>query len=133
MNNRKIIRKGEKALRYLAAGAIALSLVLVSCGGDNGYGGGGMVFLVSVSVTPVDPNVVIGGGPNQQFTASGTYSNYITQNITTLTTWSSSDTNVATISNMSGSQGLAMCINPGPATITATFGYLSGMTTLTCS
>jgi hypothetical protein len=34
---------------------------------------------------------------------------------------------------MSGSKGLATCMNPGPSTITATFGYLSGTTTLTCS
>ncbi len=118
---------------YLAAGAIALCLALLSCGGDNGYGGGGMVFLVSVSVTPVNPNVSIAGGPDLQFTATGTYSNYVMQSVTPLATWSSSDTNIATISNVSGSKGLATCMSPGPSTITVTFGYLSGTTTLTCS
>jgi hypothetical protein len=95
-------KSGGKALIYIAAGVIALSLVLVSCGGDDGYGGGGgSVYLVAISVTPVNPSTP----DTQQFMATGTYSNYAMPDITTSVTWSSSAG--ATISNASGSEGLA--------------------------
>ena len=43
----------------------------------------------------------------QQFTATGTYSDLSTANLTDSVTWSSSLTGTATVSNTSGSQGLA--------------------------
>ena len=53
--------------------------------------------LMSIAVTPANPTIPTGG--TQQFTATGTYSDQSTQNITTQVTWSSSNTSVATISN----------------------------------
>ena len=119
------IRRGGKALMYIAVGVIALSLVLASCGGDDGYGGGGgAVYLVAISVTPANSPPT----GSYQFTATGTYSNYVTMDITALVTWSSSPESVATISNA----GFATCTTTGPVTITATYGYISDTATLNC-
>jgi hypothetical protein len=74
--------------------------------------------LVSLAVTPA--NAMIVDGTTQQFTATGTYTDNSTQDLTTAVTWSSSATGVATISNAAGSQGLASSAAAGVTTITAT-------------
>lgn len=85
--------------------------------------------LLSIAVTPSNPSIA--EGANQQFIATGTYSDSTTQNITTTVTWSSSNTNVATISNTAGSQGSAAGVGGGTTTIRATLGSVNGTTTLT--
>jgi hypothetical protein len=85
--------------------------------------------LSSISVTPANPSDPL--GPTQQFTATGTFSDGSTQNLTTSVTWSSSNTAVATISNTSGTQGLVTTVAQGTTTIIATSGSVSGQTTLT--
>jgi hypothetical protein len=85
--------------------------------------------LVSITVTPMNPSIA--KGTKQQFTATGTYSDNTTQNLTTTASWSSSSTGVATISNASGSNGLAASVAAGTTTITATSGSISGSTALT--
>jgi trimeric autotransporter adhesin len=85
--------------------------------------------LVSIAVTPV--NLGIARGTSQQFTAMGTYSDNTTQNLTVSATWSSSDPAVASISNASGTQGLAAGRDIGSATITASFDGKSGTASLT--
>ncbi len=72
-------------------------------------------------------------GQTQQFTATGTYSNLSTANITSSVTWSSSVTSTATVSNTAGSQGLATATasGSGATTITATSGLISGAGVLT--
>ena len=91
----------------------------------------GVPTLVSISVTPANPTIAL--GMTQQFTATGTYSDNSTQNITTSVTWSSGTKSVATISNTAGSQGLATSVAAGAATISATSGAISASTTLTVS
>jgi hypothetical protein len=81
--------------------------------------------LSSIAVTP--PNPAIAEGPTQQFTATGTYSDLSTQNLTNSATWTSSKTSVATIS----ASGLATSVAAGLSTIQATSGSISGTTTLT--
>jgi uncharacterized protein YjdB len=83
--------------------------------------------LVSIAVTPVNPSMAI--GTTKQFTATGTFSDTSTQDITASVLWSSSSASVATISN----QGLASSVATGTTTIAATFGPVSGSTTLTVS
>ncbi len=73
--------------------------------------------LVSLSVAP--PSDSVATGQTQQFTATGTYSNLQTANLTGSVTWSSSGPD-ASISNASGSQGLATGVHTGTVTITAT-------------
>jgi hypothetical protein len=84
--------------------------------------------LVSIAVTPAIP--VIPLGTTQQFTATGTYTDGSTQNITGTVEWSSDTPTVATISNTAGSQGGASSEGEGTATITASVGTVSGSTTL---
>jgi trimeric autotransporter adhesin len=85
--------------------------------------------LVSIAVIPA--NASIANGTGQQFAATGTYTDSSTQPLTTAVNWSSSDTTVASISNASGSNGLASSAGQGAATITATLGTISGSTGLT--
>ena len=75
--------------------------------------------LVSITVTP--PNPQLAAGLTQQFTATGLFTDNSTQNLTTQVTWQSSNPAIATISNATGSQGLATGLVPGgPLTISAT-------------
>src|SRR5205814_330634 len=85
--------------------------------------------LSSSAVTPTNPSIA--NGTTRQFTATGTYSDFTTQDLTTQVAWSSSAAGVATISNAGGSQGLATSVAVGTTTITATLGGVSGSTTLT--
>ena len=87
--------------------------------------------LLSITVTPAIPTIPLGS--TTQFTATGSYSDGSTQNITGTVTWASSALTVATISNTAGSNGLATSAGTGQATITATSGSISGSTTLTVS
>jgi hypothetical protein len=81
--------------------------------------------LVSIAVTPTNP--VLGVGGAQQFTATGTYSDSSTQDLTSQVAWSSSKTSVATVS----ASGLATSVGAGSATISAALAAVTGSTTLT--
>jgi Bacterial Ig-like domain (group 2) len=85
--------------------------------------------LQSIAVTPANPSVTV--GQTEPFLAMGTYSDNSTQDLTAQVTWASSDTTVATISNASGSRGLATAVAIGRSTITATLEGISGATTIT--
>ena len=80
--------------------------------------------LFSISVT--HPNQSMPAGVTQQFRAIGIYSEGTTSDITTQATWSSSNPSVATVN----SSGLITAVAAGTATITATFGGMSGNTVL---
>jgi hypothetical protein len=81
--------------------------------------------LSSIAVTPA--SLTIGTGTTQQYTATGTYSDSSQQNLTSLATWASSNTGVATIT----STGLATAVNSGSTTISATLSGVTGGTNLT--
>ena len=85
--------------------------------------------LVSITVTPANPAIAV--GTRQQFAASGFFSDWTTQNLTTQVTWASSNTAVATISNAAGTQGRATGVAAGTTTISATYGGIKGTTVLT--
>lgn len=74
--------------------------------------------LVSVAVTPADASVE--QLKTQQFTATGTYTDQSTQDLTQSVTWSSTSESIATISNAAGTKGLATAAAVGQTTITAT-------------
>lgn len=85
--------------------------------------------LVSIAVTPATATVT--AGAKQQFTATGSYDNNTTTDLTTQVTWSSSAINVAQISNAAGSNGLATSLVQGNATITAALGGVSATAAIT--
>jgi hypothetical protein len=88
------------------------------------------VTLVSIKVTPFNP--VVNYGQTVRFTATGTYSDGSTKDITQVVTWSSSDTAIATISNAPLTKGVATTDHEyGFTIITATLGNVSGSTKLT--
>lgn len=84
--------------------------------------------LVSIAVTPADVTLPLGS--TRQFTATGTFTDSSTQNLTTQVTWMSSDDTRVAISNADGSRGLATGLTTGTVTITATLGGVSGQTSL---
>jgi Bacterial Ig-like domain (group 2) len=83
--------------------------------------------LQTIGVTSTNPSIAL--GTTRQFVATGTFSDNTTQNLTSQVTWSSSNGN-ASISNTAGSNGLATAVTTGSAVITATFGAITGSTTL---
>jgi len=85
----------------------------------------GPAALVSIAVTPANPSIA--KGSTQQFTATGTYTDASTQNLTSSVSWASSNTSVATIT----SGGLATGVAQSTSQISATSGTVTGSTTLT--
>ena len=81
--------------------------------------------LQSIAVTPANPSVA--KGPTEQFTATGTYSDSSTQDLTSQVTWASATPAVATIT----AAGLATGVATGTSTISATLGGVTGSTVLT--
>jgi trimeric autotransporter adhesin len=88
-----------------------------------------VIGLQSIAVTPPNPSVLKGN--TQQFTATGTFADSTPRDLTTLVTWASANTAVATISNAVGSQGLATTVAAGTSTISGALPGISGATTLT--
>jgi hypothetical protein len=109
---------------------VLIIALTIGCGGGGGGGDNPATrTLVSLALTPINASLPPGGV--QQFTATGTYSDGSTQDLTTATSWISSNTAVATISNTAGTNGRATSIAAGTTTITATVGSVSGSTSLT--
>jgi uncharacterized protein YjdB len=85
--------------------------------------------LVSIAVTPPDPSIA--PGTALQLTATGTFSDNTTQDLTAAVNWSSSDTGVVSVSNTSVSNGMATSVATGSAAVTASSGSISATTTVT--
>jgi hypothetical protein len=87
--------------------------------------------LVSIAINP--QNATIALGMTEQFTATGSYTDSSTQDLTSAVTWATSNATVAIISNSVGSYGLATSSGSGTATISATSNTISASTTLNVS
>jgi uncharacterized protein YjdB len=83
------------------------------------------VVLQSITVTPMSATIAVKG--TQQFTATGHYNDGTMQDLTSTASWSASPKGVASVNSM----GLATGLKTGTATITAKFGMVNGMATLT--
>jgi uncharacterized repeat protein (TIGR01451 family) len=85
--------------------------------------------LKSIAVTPSTANIAVNG--MQPFTATGTFSDNSTKDVTTQSVWKSSNTEVATVG---AGTGIATGVGVGgPVTITATDAGISGTAQLTVS
>lgn len=115
----------SKSLRFIPLlAALLASMTVVSCGGGGGNSPPAPT-LSSISITPSTPSIA--RGTTQQFTATGTYSDASTRNLSSSVAWESGSTSVATIS----SSGLATAAGIGTSTIRATTAGITGTTTLT--
>jgi uncharacterized protein YjdB len=72
--------------------------------------------VTSIAVTPASPSITVGN--TQQFTATATYYDTTTADITTSCVWTSSSTGIATIGD---NTGLATGVTAGSTTITAAY------------
>ncbi len=81
--------------------------------------------LTGITITPATPSITVGS--TQQMVATGTFNDGSTGTITTNVTWSTSNSNVATVST----SGLVTGVVAGTATITAASGTVSASTTVT--
>jgi len=90
----------------------------------NNLSGAAVNVAISITVTPANPGIP--NGTAQQFTATGLFVDDSSQDLTSLVTWTSSNTAIATIN----SAGLATGVGVGAATITATSGDFSGSAAL---
>lgn len=86
--------------------------------------------LVSLSITPAGRSITV--GESEQLSVIGTFSNGTTQDLTADATWSSSNAQVATVSNAAGTKGVATGISAGSTGIRASFSNVtSNQATLT--
>ena len=108
-----------------ASMAMLGACILGACGGGGGSPAPPAPGLGSVSVTPAAPTAP--RGTTVQFTATGSYSDGSSRDLTTTVTWASSDTSVATVS----ASGLASAANRGTATISASSAGVTGSTSFT--
>lgn len=119
------IRLLRTKLQLVALCAITLLLV--------GAAGCGKFFpdagtLVAITISPNNPTIQ--PSKTQQFTATGTFGDNSTKDLSSTVTWSSSSANIATIN----SSGLATAgTTVGSTTITAKSGNQTASTTLTVS
>ncbi|NQZ02742.1 MAG: Ig-like domain-containing protein, partial [Bdellovibrionales bacterium] len=81
--------------------------------------------LQSITITP--GSATIAQGFEQQYTATGYYSDSSTADITSSVLWTSSDTSVLQVSNSVEDKGLALAVSGGLASLTAS---LSGVTAI---
>src|ERR1039457_449141 len=131
--------KFESYSRFVALFMASLLVALVAgCGGGGGGGrdpilGSGLPGLVSLAVTPTLASVPVSG--TQQYTATATYSDGSSRNVTASSSWTSANVPlggaaVATLSPNGAGAGLATGKVLGTSTLTATFGGLSNSATL---
>ena len=105
-------------LTALKAGTITVTATMGSVSGTASV----VVNAASVSSITISPALFsIASGQNQQLTAQAVYPDGTSQDVTSQVTWSSSATNVATVSG----SGMVTGVSAGSSTITASLGAVS--------
>ena len=114
---------------FCAAGLI-LTTLLSACGGSDkgrdpilGIPG---TSLVSVAVTPATATVAIGA--TQQYTATASFADGSTRNVTTVSAWTAATPAIGTVG---AATGLATGVSAGTTAIKAVYGSQSGSASLT--
>ena len=115
------------------AGVNGSTTISAALGNASGSASLSVKTLASISVTPANPSIPIGS--TTQMTATGTFSDGTTQDLTGTVTWSSAPPvpSVITVSNLAGTKGLVSALGLGSAAVTATLGGKSGSSTVTVS
>ena len=119
------------AAGQVTGGAVGTTSVTATLSGftDSATVNVAITTLTSIKVAPA--TATVSAGSTQPFTATGSFDNGTTSDITTLATWSSGNLAVAEESNAAGTKGVATTLVPGTATITAAFSGVQGTATLT--
>lgn len=114
----------DPAVASVAAGLVqAIKPGAVTIRAARGGASGALdVTVTGATLTSIDigPAFTLPKGVSKRLTATGTYSDLSTRDLTATVTWSTSAPAVATVSNDSGSSGLVTSVAPGAATLTAT-------------
>ena len=84
--------------------------------------------LTYVQVTPTNPSIT--AQAEAQFTATAVFADNSARNVTSLSSWSSSNSTVAVVSNSGATIGRATGLSAGTSTITATYQGMSGSSVL---
>src|SRR6266436_1573457 len=88
--------------------------------------------LTGITISPGSAQIATGTA--QQFTATGKYNDGTSPDITSLVTWNSTQSAIATVSSSPGTQGLALAASPGSTSISASLGIVaSSASSLTVS
>jgi hypothetical protein len=97
-----------------AALLVVLAFDFSGCG--SSYSG---TNLTGIDIAPISPSIAVGA--QQQFTATGHFSDGSSSDLTKQANWSSSATSVATIQNVGVNPGLATGVSAGQTNITVSF------------
>ena len=114
---------------FCAAGLILTTFLSACGGGDQGRDpilGLDGTTLVSVAVTPATATIAIGA--TQQYTATASFADGSTRNVTTVSAWTSATPAVGTVG---AATGLATGVSAGTSAIKAVYGAQSGTASLT--
>jgi len=116
------VRIRSEVVLYLAVSTLALAMTYGATGLPANAAQQAPPTLVSITVTPNYP--IVFSGDTQQFAATGNYSDGSTQDLTTSSTWSSSDATVATFDPT----GLASTVLAGTIDVAASYNGVSSST-----
>lgn len=105
-------------------GSILLLLVLSGCSDSSSGKSSEHSSLTSITVAPEDQTIV--PGETLHYSATGTYTDSSTKDLSATVVWASSDTNITAITDI----GLATALAEGTTSITASYGTITGSTTL---
>jgi uncharacterized protein YjdB len=110
--------------KALSAGTASISATLGSISGNTTLTVTSAT-ITQIAVAPVTPTITL--GLSQQFTATGTFSDGSTQDVTGVAQWHTSNGNIASMTVSGLATGRAL----GSVTISAIFGGVTGTTSLT--
>lgn len=101
---------------------LCLATLVSACGGgsDASFDNGNARLLVAVEVSPAQASIA--AGEQQRFTATGVYSDGSREDVSTLSSWASGDTAIASVDE----QGLATGLAAGTANISASVASATG-------
>src|SRR5439155_13263150 len=104
---------------------LGFSAVLSGCGGNGSNTASNAPVLTSISVTAPSANIIV--NQTEQMTATGTYSDHTTKDLTSSASRSSSNRSLATVAQ----GGMLTAKSSGTVSITATLNSIIGSFNLT--